>query len=376
MNVAIDAMLLRRPYTGVQRYIAGLIRAIASHVPDVTLTAYIGRDHDGTFSEAENLHVRRAWVKNSCRPLRILWEQMVLPFRVRAAGADVLHAPGYVMPPLTPVIASRPTILTVHDVTALARPPLVSLLNGLHYGLAMPVSIRLARCVIVPTRAVADRIAENGLTPRRIEVVPWGIEEDIFTPQSSPADPGVLNRLGIKRPYVLHVGRLEPKKNIAHIIKAFFAMKMDTSFSHKLVLAGTRGPSQKGIQRLVSELALTDNIVLTGHISDDDLAALYRQADLAVCASTEEGFAFPPLEALACGTAVIASDIPAFAETLAGTVPMLNPSDLPGMRRTMTDMLKDESARGDVVEAGRKRAALYTWKRCAERTCQIYRECV
>ena len=73
MNVAIDAMLLRRPYTGVQRYIAGLIRAIASHVPDVTLTAYIGRDHDGTLSETESLHIRRAWVKNSYRPLRILW---------------------------------------------------------------------------------------------------------------------------------------------------------------------------------------------------------------------------------------------------------------------------------------------------------------
>ncbi len=205
MNVAIDAMLLRRPYTGVQRYIAGLIRAIATHVPDVTLTAYIGTDHDGVFPEIENLHIHKAWVKNSCRPLRILWEQIVLPFRVRAAGADIFHAPGYVMPALMPVIARRPVVLTVHDVTALDRPHLVGLMNGLHYGLAMPASMRLARCVIVPTRAVADRIVKNGLASRRIEVVPWGIEEDIFTPKSSPADPGVLTRLGIKRPYVLHV---------------------------------------------------------------------------------------------------------------------------------------------------------------------------
>ena len=92
MNVAIDAMLLRRPYTGVQRYIAGLIRAISTYVPDVTLTAYIGRDHDGNFPEAETLRVRKAWIKNSWRPLRILWEQIVLPFRVRAAGADIFQS--------------------------------------------------------------------------------------------------------------------------------------------------------------------------------------------------------------------------------------------------------------------------------------------
>ncbi len=151
---------------------------------------------------------------------------------------------------------------------------------------------------------------------------------------------------------------------------------MDTTLPHTLVLAGARGPLQKEIHSLVRELMMTDRVIIAGHVSDDDLASLYRRADLAVCASTEEGFGFPPLEALACGTAVIVSDIPAFAETLDGSVLMMDPSDLPGLRGTMMDMLRDKSAREDVVRSGQKRVSLHTWKRCAERTCRIYRECV
>lgn len=375
MNVAIDAMLLRHPYTGVQRYIVGLIRAIAAYVPGVNITAYLGRDGNGISEETECLRICRAQVRNSWRPIRMLWEQFVLPFRLRVDGADLLHAPGYVMPALAPVVARIPTVLTVHDVTALDRPHLVSLPNGLHYGLAMPLSIRLARCVIVPTRAVADRISENALAARCVEIVPWGIDEDVFSRRPSPADPDVLSRLGVARPYVLHVGRLEPKKNIGQVVKAFFAMKMDTGLPHRLVLAGSPGPSYRSLLGLVRELAMEEGIIFAGHVPDGDLAALYRQADLVLCASTEEGFGFPSLEALSCGTAVVTSNIPAFAETLGGDVPVFDPSDLPALRKIMTDMLKDESARKDVVKAGGKRVSRYTWRRCAERTCEIYREC-
>ncbi len=368
MNVAIDAMLLRPPYTGVQRYISGLIEAIVSHVPEINLTAYLSRGHGWPVPEA--LRVSEASIGKN-RPIRICWEQIVLPFKLRFGGADLLHAPCYVMPALAPVIARIPTVLTVHDVTALDRPHLVSALNTLHYGLAMPLSLRLARCVIVPTRAVADRIVENGLSASRVEVVPWGVS-GWFRAPALPSDPDVLEKLGVERPYVLHVGCIEPKKNIEHVIKAFFAMKMDTPLPHRLVLAGPRGPSYKSVSRLVCELDMEGNVIFTEHVSDENLAGLYRQADLVVCASTEEGFGFTPLEALACGTAVIVSDIPAFNEILGQEVPMVDPSDLSGLRKKMTEMLRDESARNQVVAAGRKRTSRYTWKQCAQRTYEIY----
>ena len=97
---------------------------------------------------------------------------------------------------------------------------------------------------------------------------------------------------------------------------------------------------------------------------------------LSLEALMEEGFGFTPLEALACGTAVITSNIPAFTELLGRDVPMVDPSDLPGLRGRMTEMLRDESARNDTVEAGRKKASPYTWEQCARRTCEIYRECL
>jgi glycosyltransferase involved in cell wall biosynthesis len=117
---------------------------------------------------------------------------------------------------------------------------------------------------------------------------------------------------------------------------------------------------------------MEDYAFFTGHVSDDDLELLYRRADLVVCASIEEGFGFPALEALASGTAVMASKIPAFSEVLGEDVPRFEPSDLPGLREMMTELLRDESARRDTVARGRKRAELYTWERCARRTHGVY----
>ncbi len=372
MHVAIDAMLLRPPYTGVQRYISGLIGAIAAHVPDTKLTVYVGRGHDWNARMEGAVDSRRACVPSSVRPLRICWEQIVLPFRLRRSGAALLHAPGYVMPVLGPVISRKPIVLTVHDVTALDRPELASSLNAFHYGLVMPVSVRLASAVIVPTRAVADRLSALPTKPRRIEVVPWGVDERFFRNEQAADDGDVLEKLGVGVPFVLHVGRTDPKKNLEQIVKAFFAMKMDTSCPHRLVLAGAPGRSHKSIRRLVGNLRMDNCVVFTGHVDDGDLEALYRQAELAVCASTDEGFAFPALEALASGTPVIVSDIPAFSEILGGDVPMFDPSDLPGLRATMTEVLRDGSARREIAEKGRKRAEQYTWERCARRTCGIY----
>ena len=109
---------------------------------------------------------------------------------------------------------------------------------------------------------------------------------------------------------------------------------------------------------------------------DEDLPGLYRQADLVVSPSSDEGFGFPPLEALLSGTAVAVSCIPAFVETLGDSVPMFPPGAIPALRGVMTDLLRDDGARRDVVGSGRKRASQYTWKSCAERMFEIYSCCL
>jgi glycosyltransferase involved in cell wall biosynthesis len=365
MHVAIDAMLLRPPHTGVQRYISGLIRALVAHVPGIELTVYIGRGHGWDTDLEGSVDFRRALVRSSIRPLRICWEQTVLPFSLRRSKAQLLHAPGYVMPVLGTVVSRKPVVLTVHDVTALDRPELASSLNAFHYGLLMPISVRLASCVIVPTRAVEA-------LPRRVEVVPWGIEERFFRGGRSEGDADILKGLGVEEPFVLHVGRTDPKKNIEQLIKAFFAMRMDTSSPHRLVLAGAPGRSHKHIRRLVANLRMDEYVVFTGHVSDEGLEVLYRRAELVVCASTDEGFGFPALEALASGSAVAVSRIPAFSEVLGDDVPMFDPEDLPGLRKMMTHLLRDDSARREVAERGKKLVEQYTWEKCARRTFGVY----
>jgi glycosyltransferase involved in cell wall biosynthesis len=295
---------------------------------------------------------------------------------LRLEETDVLHAPAYVMPLLAPLVARRPVVLTVHDTIALDRPDLTTYLNAMHFGLTMPLSLRLARTIIVPTSVVADRLIRISVPERKIRVIPWGID-DIFTnPESRNSDDEVLERLGVERPYVLHVGALEPKKNLEYLVKAFFAFSMNSSAPHKLVLAGPKGESAGRLWRLVESLGARGNVVFTGFVADEDLPVLYRHADLVVCPSLEEGFGFTPLEALASGAPVITSDIPAFREVLGRSVPMFDPADLPALRLKLTDLLANESARAEIIAAGRERAAGYTWKRCARETLAVYSSCM
>lgn len=370
MNVAINGMLLSPPYTGVQRYISGLISAVASRVPEIKLSVYIGRK--SPWRAPEGVMPRRALAGGRLRPARIAWEQCVLPFRLRLDDIDVLHAPGYVMPALASIVGKCPTVLTVHDTIALDCPDLVSQLNVIHYGLTMPLSLRLASCVIVPSKFVAERIIAGGFGVRRLEVIPWGVDQKLFSASAGPRDDTLLEELGVNPPYVLQVGRMEPKKNGEDVVKAFFAAKLQAGLPHRLVLAGARGPSSRTIESLVDELDMSGSVVMTGHVSDEVLSALYRKADLVVCASIEEGFGFPPLEALLCGTPVIAADIGPFRETLGGEVPLVAPGDTTSLRREMECLLGDESAGRDILKRGRKRALTFTWEKCAKRTRDIY----
>lgn len=373
MNVAVDAMLLRPPHTGVQRYIIDLIEAVSLHAADIRFSAYTKKGSGWNPPAAENLSIYETRAGRT-RLGRICWEQLSLPFRLRRDRIDVFHAPGYVMPVLAPVIMRRPTVLTVHDLIALDRAELVSMSNGFHYGLMMPLSMRMARCVIVPTRAVADRIEKNSFRVKRLEVIPWGIHGR-YSAVDTGSDVETLEAMGINKPYILSVGRAEPKKNAAQLIKAFFAMKMDTSLPHSLVLAGPRGPSRKAEEQLVLELQMKDRILFPGHVLDNDLPCLYRNAELTVSVSVEEGFGFTPLESLACGTPVLVSDIPAHRELLGDAVPMVGPEDLPGLREMITYVLKDNSAAGEIARKGREHIKRYTWEECAKRTCAVYREC-
>jgi alpha-1,3-rhamnosyl/mannosyltransferase len=186
-------------------------------------------------------------------------------------------------------------------------------------------------------------------------VTPWGVDPG-FRP--GPVDPEVLRRHGIDGPYVLAVGTLQPRKGLEAVLEA--------AGGHRLVVVGARGWRDEEIAA-----RLRDRAVLTGRVEDAELVALLRGADVLVHAAREEGFGFPPLEAMACGTPVVAYRSSSLPEVVGDAGVLAEPGDLAA---AVGRVLGDAALRAELSERGLARAAEFTWDRCAELTVAAYRE--
>jgi glycosyltransferase involved in cell wall biosynthesis len=261
----------------------------------------------------------------------------------RPRGVDVFHAPwidGALL--RSPV----PQVVTLHDVIPLRRRA-EYLRTGLRFRLRY-LAVQRATMVIVPTRAVAgDAIERLALDPARVRVIGEAAAPAFF-PRGPDDVARARRRLGVPDEYLLWVGGLqhpEPRKRVAALVAAPRALP--------LVLAGPAG-------RWAREL---DGVIVTGHVPDDDLAALYTGARALVFASDDEGFGLPPVEALACGTPVAACDVPALREVLGDRATFVDRNDLAAL-----------IAAAERAERPAPAPPAFTWEDAARATWRVYAE--
>ena len=368
MRVAINALLLSGRYSGVEKAILELLRHIGEDTED-EMVALVGSDFDASVLEGCRIAVERLPVSTRSRLARIAYEQALL--RRRLDGFDVFHAPGYVAPPRLPI----PMVLTVYDLIALRHPRLAARSNVMHYRLRLPRSARAAARIIVPTECVARDVTEQFHIPGgRIRVVPLGVAER-FRPPSAEAVAALRGRHGLGGPFLLFVGNVEPKKNLPTLLRAVAALRRDGR-PHALVIAGVRGWKCREVYALPAELGIEDAVRFLGYVPEDDLPALYGAAEAFAFPSLVEGFGLPPLEAMACGTPVVASDADALVETAGDAALHVPARDAAALADALRRVLDDASLRERLVEAGLARAAEFTWTRTAEQTRAVYREAV
>ncbi|HUU69915.1 MAG TPA: glycosyltransferase, partial [Planctomycetota bacterium] len=173
MKIAIDGSLLSGAMSGVELSILGLATGLACVPTDDRVLLYVGRKFQSEQLPAGCVKVRRARGAGAFRPRRVLWQQAMLPIYLRAEKVDIFHGPAYVLP----VLSSVPSVVTVYDVIALTRPELCRWQNVLHYRRVVPRSVRKAKLVIVPTRAVAAQLIEAlGTSEEKIRVIPCGVD--------------------------------------------------------------------------------------------------------------------------------------------------------------------------------------------------------
>jgi glycosyltransferase involved in cell wall biosynthesis len=295
-----------------------------------------------------------------------LWR---LALAARRDRAELFHAPHYVCPPWLPC----PAVVTIHDLIHLRFPrhrrhPLAPI-----YARAMlRLAVRRAAALITVSRATQrDLETWLGVPAARIRVIPNGVAPRFCPAADAAALAGRLEALGVRRPYWLFVGNPLPHKNLGGLLDAFAGLDRRTG---GLVLAGIPPAARPAVERALVARQLEHRVLVLAPLPADRLPPLYQGATGLVCPSLWEGFGLPALEAMACGTPVIAAARGALPEVLSGAGVLVDPTNIDALREAMYNLASNESLRAALGAAGLGRARAFSWRVAAEATLAVYQE--
>ncbi|MBX7214263.1 MAG: glycosyltransferase family 4 protein [Thermoflexales bacterium] len=313
------------------------------------------------------------------RWLHRLWFRLRLPLPVEmlSGATDLYHATDFTLPPTRP---RTRTVLTVHDLTferdpGSAVPTLLAFLRRV-----VPASARRADHIVADSHATARDLTElYGIPPAKITTIHSGVDA-----RFSPLPRGTREQesralreryqLG-DDPYTLCVGTLQKRKNHLNLVRAFGRVLADWPAGERaplLVISGGKGWLYEETLAEVAALGLGERVRFIGFADDADLPALYRHARAFAFPSLYEGFGLPVLEAMACGTPVVTSNVSSLPEVAGNAGLMVDPYDVPALAAAVTRALRDENWRAFAGEAGQRRAQTFTWRRAAEQLLEVY----
>ncbi len=302
-------------------------------------------------------------------PRRTLWAQTRMATELRRLKPDVFFAPANVIPFLRPPRC----VTTIHDVAFHYFPECYSPLARWYLELTTRFALRTAAKIIAVSQATKDDLVRiYGVDPARIEAVLSGLtvtEAELPTPDQVAA---TLERYEITPPYLLFLGRLETKKNVARIVQAFLRLK-ERGLPHQLVLGGTPGVGFEEVARLINASPHGVDVVLTGYVGREK-AGLFAGAEAFLFPSLYEGFGFPILEAAAYGVPVVTSDTSALAEVAGEAALLVDPLDVEGIAQATLRVIMDRALRSELVRRGRDRLRAFDWGVTAGRVLEVLLE--
>ncbi len=360
MLIGIDASRAARPErTGTENYSLYLIRALLDQDDENHYHLYFNSLPSGAKTLPQLFGQSRNYTPRVMRFPR-LWTHFRLSWEMATRPPDVLFVPAHVIPLIHP----RRSVVTVHDLGYLHYPQAHTAGQRLYLDLSTRYNVTAAAHVIADSQHTKDDIiAQYGAPPQKITVVYPGRDE-MLHPVNAP---DILTRYGIDREYILYVGTLHSRKNLARLIEAYAQTAADV----QLVLAGKKGWLYDEIFRRVADLDLTDRVIFTGYVPNTDLPALLTGARALVLPSLYEGFGFTLLEAMTCGTPVICSNVSSLPEVAGDAAILVNPHNTTEIATALERVLRDENLRAKLRERGFAQIRRFSWEKCAAQTRQI-----
>jgi glycosyltransferase involved in cell wall biosynthesis len=362
--VGIDGTALESPAGGVRRYVRELLRHLAEVDRHLKLHVFTSKRSGHTAGDASGFGLSSRLGGN------LAWCAAKLPLAVRRARVDVFHAPAYT----APLWGVHPLVLTIHDVSYARHPQWYPYRRDPLRRAFYRASARTADVIVTDSEfSRREIVAAYSLDAARIVVVPLGVGAPFApgTPDAASLPPAV------EPPYVLHVGDLHPRRNLTTAVRAVILLRRRHRALDRLrlVMAGADRGERRTLEQMASEAGHPEAVMFVGTPSDETLVALYRAAGALVYPSRYEGFGLPVLEAMACGTPVVAARAGALPEVVGSAAPLVDPDDEEGFARELATVLLDGDARGAARQRGLERAACFSWRRTAEATLAVYERC-
>jgi glycosyltransferase involved in cell wall biosynthesis len=339
-GIAINGRFLWHRTTGMQRYAGELVRRFGG--------------------DAESIRPSRPLFGG----MGHAWEQVCLPV---AARGKLLWSPNNTGP-----LAVANQVCTIHDLIPLDRPEWFNHRFTAFYSWLFPALVHRVAHIIAVSHFTKQRIMERfGVPDEKITVI-WNGVEDRYRPAREADILSMREALGLgNRPYLLSVGSLEPRKNLSRLLAAWAMLKPTSGSDPQLVVAGMKGNAQVFSDARTGPVP--PNVLFPGYVDERYLPALYSGALAAVYPSLYEGFGLPPLEAMACGTPVITSNVTSLPEVVGNAALLINPLDAYSIAAAMSKVIEDGELREDLIRKGFCRAALFSWDQTAAQTWALLR---
>ena len=354
---------------GVSRYASGLIDALLQAPSDHQFQIYLNDSVETLpFEQPASLRVTRSRLPTARTSVRVLWEQLAAPWHVVRDRPDVLHSFLNVAPLAAPVRH----VVTVHDLSFLRVPEAHPARRRWYLHAATRLSVRRAAGVLADSEATkADLIEAFGVKPDKVTVVYPGVD-----PAFHPRPDGALAEFrathAVRRPFVLFVGTIEPRKNVDTLVRAYARVRRDGAFDGELVIAGGAGWDAGATVRAIAESGFAGDIRQLGYVNQTELPFWYTAANLVVYPSSYEGFGIPVLEAMASGTPVITSDRSSLPEVVGGAGLTVDPRDHEQMAAAMAEVLSSSARQTELRRLGLAQAERFRWTDSAQRCLSVY----
>ncbi len=370
MKIAIITDYIDDNTGGINTYITNILKIIAvnKNKDKVFYSVHFKKNPvHKTFKNFEEIIVHR----NGTPLGKIIRKFFVLPLILQKKKIDIVHDTYHFGPFL--FTAKYKKIVTVHDITPIILSRYHQKLSIAYHKIIMYLILKhVDKIITVSNNTKTDLIKYFSIPSDKIKVIYLAADKIYYQRTNDEIIP-IKKKYGLNSKIILYIGTLEPRKNVVGLIKSFHILK-NLGLEHKLVIVGRKGWGYIEIFECVKKLNLQKDVIFLGYVPTEDLPAMYSMSDLFVYPSFYEGFGLPPLEAMACGCPVITSNTSSLPEVVGDAGIIIDPYNIDELYEAMHSVLINETDRKDMIKKGLERAEMFSWKKTAEETLEVYEE--